>query len=63
MAGSNVVINMSEDDCDLLDSVYLPSKYHLGGVRPDFEPDEILCRNCLVLAERVVLQVEQMLEK
>lgn len=62
LADYNVVISISEDDCDLLDSIYLPSKYPLGGVLPDFEPDEILCRDCLVLAEKVVRQVEQILE-
>lgn len=57
-----IVINISEDECDLLDSIYLPSKYPLGGVLPDFEPDELLCRDCLGLAERVVHQAKRMLE-
>ncbi len=67
LANYQVVINISEDECDLLDSIYLPSnylpsKYPLGGVLPDFEPDELLCRDCLDLAERVVHQAEKMLE-
>lgn len=46
-------VDMTEDDCDLLDSIYLPSKYPLGGILPDFEPDMQTCRKCVALAERV----------
>ena len=46
-------VDMTEDDCDLLDSIYLPSKYPLGSILPDFEPDMQTCRKCVALAERV----------
>lgn len=46
-------VDMTEDDCDLLDSIYLPSKYLLGSILPDFEPDLQTCRKCVALAERV----------
>lgn len=52
-------IHISEDDCDLLDAIYLPSKYPLGGVLPDFDPDQDLCDRCLLLAETVIDQVAQ----
>jgi HEPN domain-containing protein len=52
-----VQIQLNDDDCDLLDSIYLPSKYPLGGVLPDFEPDKVLCHSCLLLAETVFDQV------
>jgi hypothetical protein len=29
---------LTEDEADLLDTVYLPSKYPLGSVLPAFEP-------------------------
>jgi len=44
---------LTAEDCDLLDSIYLPSKYPLGSVLPDFEPDITLCRQCIALAEKV----------
>jgi HEPN domain-containing protein len=28
-----------EEDCELLDTIYIPSKYPLGSVLPDFAPD------------------------
>jgi HEPN domain-containing protein len=54
-----IAVHLSEDDCDLLDAIYLPSKYPLGGVLPDFDPDEELCNRCLLLAESVLDQVVQ----
>ena len=55
-------IDITQDDCELLDSIYLPSKYPLGGVLPDFEPDEKTCQKCLEIAERVFESVEKRLK-
>ena len=57
LANHQIAIRLTEEDCDLIDSIYLPSKYPLGGVLPDFEPDVSLCRQCLSLAESVIMQV------
>ena len=59
LADQRIIISLSEEDCDLLDSIYLPSKYPLGGVLPDFEPDAALCLRCVILAEDVVQQVRK----
>ena len=53
LAENSVDIDISEEQRELLDSIYLPSKYPLGGILPDFEPDEKICRNCIAIAERV----------
>ncbi|MBU0966524.1 MAG: HEPN domain-containing protein [Proteobacteria bacterium] len=53
LAEHQVHIDLTAEDCDLLDSIYLPSKYPLGSVLPDFVPDIPLCRQCIALAERV----------
>lgn len=45
---------LEDNDCDLLDSVYLPSKYPLASVLPDFQPDEAMARRCVSIAERVL---------
>ncbi|MCK5913094.1 MAG: HEPN domain-containing protein [Desulfuromusa sp.] len=62
LADQQIVINLSGEECDLLDSIYLPSKYPLGGVLPDFEPDADLCLRCVMLAEEVVLQVFKVID-
>ncbi|MBN1425918.1 HEPN domain-containing protein [Candidatus Fermentibacteria bacterium] len=54
LAEAGVVVDLSDDECDLLDSIYLPSRYPLGSALPDFEPDEELCHRCSEIAERVL---------
>jgi len=56
-------VDMTEDDCDLLDSIYLPSKYPLGSILPDFEPDLQTCRQCIGIAERVWDSVANLLSQ
>jgi HEPN domain-containing protein len=58
---SGVDIELNDEDCDMLDAVYLPSKYPLGGVLPSFEPDEILCKQCVALAEHVAKKTKELL--
>lgn len=45
---------LTEDDADLFDTAYLPTKYPLGVLAPDFTPDEEVARRCLTLAEQVL---------
>ncbi len=44
---------ISEDECELIDSIYISSKYPMGSVLPDFEPEESICGDCLRIGERV----------
>jgi len=53
LAENHLDIDLTEEERDLLDSIYLPSKYPLGGILPDFEPDDKICKNCIGIAERV----------
>ena len=53
LADMGVKTALSEEDCELLDSIYLPSKYPLGSALPDFYPDEEICRQCVEIAEKV----------
>lgn len=53
LAANNLDINLTEEECDLLDSIYLPSRYPLGNILPDFEPDDQICKSCLGIMERV----------
>lgn len=53
---------LSEKECDLLDSIYLPSKYPLGGVLPDFEPDRGITQIAVDLAGRVIGFVKGVLQ-
>jgi HEPN domain-containing protein len=54
MLGENgLTVDLAEDERDLLDSIYMPSKYPVGNVLPDFEPDKKTCEHCIAIAQRV----------
>ena len=55
------IVELSEDDCDFLDSIYLPSKYPLMSVLPDFEPNENICDKGIMLADKVLAQIKNIL--
>jgi HEPN domain-containing protein len=59
LAKAGINISVPLDSCELLDSIYLPSKYPFGGVLPDFEPDEDTCRECIAIAEQVFESVDK----
>ena len=54
-------INISDDECDFLDTIYLPSKYPVNSVIPDYEPDIDICNDCLEIAIRVDRSVRKIL--
>lgn len=53
LEGLGVHLSLTEDDIDLLDSIYLPSKYPAFSVLPRFLPDLSVCRQCLGIAEKI----------
>jgi HEPN domain-containing protein len=57
----SVLVDISEDDCDLLDTIYLPSKYPIDSVIPDYQPDAEICRQCIAIAEQVEQSVKKIL--
>jgi len=58
-----MLIDISEDDCDLLDTIYLPSKYPLTSVIPDYQPDAKICGQCIAIAEQMEQSVKKILEE
>lgn len=56
------IINLDDEECAFLDSIYLPSKYPLGGVLPDGDPDMQQCLYCLGIAQRVFSEVKSELD-
>ena len=44
---------LTEEDCDLFDAVYMPSRYPLFSVLPDAVPDLETCEKCIRIARRV----------
>ena len=58
---NGVVVDLTEDECDFIDSIYLPTKYPIGSALPSFYPDKEICKNSLSLAERVIEEVKTLL--
>lgn len=58
---NNYTIDISEEECDVLNSIYLPSKYPLGATMPYFIPDQKICEEILEIAKRVYKDVESQL--
>jgi len=52
LGASAIDLGLSTEDCNLLDAIYLPSKYPLGSALPDAEPDVETCKACLQIAEK-----------
>jgi HEPN domain-containing protein len=50
---NEIFLNITDDEIDLIDTIYLSSKYPFGSVLPDFEPDNDICLNCIDIAIRV----------
>ena len=44
---------LTEEDCDLFDAVYMPSRYPIFSVLPDAMPDRETCEKCVRIACRV----------
>jgi len=53
LAGEGLDAALSDEDCILLDSIYMPSKYPFGSVLPDFNPDADICDQCIRIADAV----------
>jgi HEPN domain-containing protein len=56
---NQIFLNITEDEIDLIDTIYLSSKYPLGSVLPDFEPDRDICLSCIDIAFRVKEDIEK----
>jgi len=56
-------IDISEENCEFLDSIYLPSKYPLESVLPYYEPDLDICNKGISIAENMLKFVNNLLNK
>lgn len=57
-----VETGLAEEDCELLDSIYVISKYPLDSVLPDSPPDFITSERCVELARHAVASAEKTLQ-
>lgn len=60
---SNVFIDLADDECDFLNSIYLPSKYPIGSALPDYEPGIEICKEAIAIADKVLKSVQEFFNK
>jgi HEPN domain-containing protein len=60
LAQNGIGLDLTEDECDFLDSIYLPTKYPIGSALPLFYPDKEICKNSILIAERVLKEVKNL---
>ncbi len=53
LAAAGLQTGLTDDECELLDAIYIPSKYPAGAVIPDFNPGSDICRQCIAIADKV----------
>ena len=56
-------IDISEDDSDFFDSIYLPSKYPVLSVIPDFVPDYKICNYAINIGNEIYSAVIEIINK
>ena len=63
LAENDLRVEIERDERDLIDSIYLPSKYPVGSALPDFEPDVQTCKQCVAMADRLRESIQALLSQ
>jgi len=59
---NGIQIEITEEDCEFLDSIYLPSKYPIGNVLAHYEPDMAICKKGITIAKEIFYNIQKMFE-
>ncbi|MEW6381047.1 MAG: HEPN domain-containing protein [bacterium] len=51
---NGIYVNLTDEECDFLDSIYLPSKYPVSNVLPYYESNNELCKKGISIAESLL---------
>lgn len=51
-------IDISAEECEFLDTIYIPSKYPLSSALPDYDPGVDTCKWAIQIAEKVLESVK-----
>ena len=57
IADQGIPVNMSDDEMDLMDTIYLPSKYPIYSALPHALPEPGICKDALRIAEKVRVSI------
>ena len=57
IAAQGITMNISDDEMDLMDTIYLPSKYPVYSALPHAMPEPEICKDALKIAEKVRISI------
>ena len=57
LSGAGITADISDDEIDLMDTIYVPSKYPVYSALPDALPGPEICRDALKIVERVRISI------
>jgi len=63
LSNQGITLNISNDEMDLMDTIYLPSKYPIYSALPHALPEPEICKDALKIAEKVRDSISGILEK
>lgn len=55
-------VDLTTEDCEFLDAIYLPSKNPIENVYPNSEANADLCRRAVEIAEKVIASIATSME-
>lgn len=58
---NEIAIELAVEECEFLDSIYLPSKYPLNSVLPFYVPDQNVCEQGIAIAKRIFSEAKKIL--
>lgn len=61
LINNEITIDLTDDECDFLDSIYLPTKYPVGSALPFYYPEKKDCINSIKMAEVLLQQIAKLL--
>ena len=61
LSSGGITINLSDDEIDLMDTIYVPSKYPVYSALPDAMPDQKICEDSLKIVEKTRIITSEIL--
>jgi hypothetical protein len=61
VADQGIAVDISDDEMDLMDTIYLPLKYPVYSALPHAMPGPEICRDALKVAKKVQTSVSKIL--
>ena len=63
LSNQGITLNISNDEMDLMDTIYLPSKYPIYSALPNALPEPEICKDAMKIAEKVRDSISGILKK